>query len=249
MHANAAAPRATVLAACESSSGSGSRTIRGTIAKAIKPTKSVGSTTINCEAPVSPNTDSTNDAPIATGVAGLSNSSSQDYNVALHDAFSDPDGNVTDLVFAIAGTPDPAIFQSVSIDAATGTMSVVLQAGASGQAALSVIATDASGATASTDVGFDTDSSSDVAFIGVTATENVDGTWTVTGTVVDSTPDDGESDAATVELGGAFDGTANVEDDGSFSFTGERGEGESFTTTAFDGDGTAMGTGVHQFDE
>ena len=55
----------------------------------------------------------------------------------------------------------------------------------------------------------------------------------------DSTPDDGESDAADVELGGAFDGvTVPVEDDGSFTYTGNPTTNDDyFTTTARDEDG------------
>ncbi len=193
----------------------------------------------------------TNDAPAATGVAGLSSSDSQNYAVELHDAFSDPDGSVTDLVFAIDGTPDPAIFQSVSIDTATGTMSVVLQSGASGQAALSIIAMDAHGASATADVDFDTDSSSEVSFVGVVATPNSDGTWTVTGTFHDSTPDDGESDAAEIQFGGGMSGTAIVADDGSFSHTGTVSDlNQGFSTTAFDSGGNQISETIdYDFDE
>ena len=200
----------------------------------------VGSATteVNVTAGASQGGTSTNDAPVATGVAGITNNSTHDFDVELQDAFSDPDGNVTDLVFAIVGTPDPTIFQSVSIDSATGTMNVVLHAGAGGQAGLSVVATDADGATAVTDVSFDTDST-DETTIDVTAVDNGDGTWTVSGTVEESTPDDGESDAADVELGGAFDGvTVPVEDDGSFTYTGNPTTNDDyFTTTARDEDG------------
>ena len=166
--------------------------------------------------------NATNQAPYATGVAGLTNTGDQDFHIALDEAFADPDGNVSDLVYSIDGTPDPSVFESVSIDPTTGTVAIALVAGGTGDTTLSILATDLHGATGGMNVSVETSSSNTVSIATLTATDNENGTWTISGQVTDSTPNDGQCDAAEIDFGGEMEGEeTSVSADGSFSTTVE----------------------------
>ncbi len=86
------------------------------------------------------------DAPTALGKSAFAiDDSAIDESFALSTFFDDNEDEIDDLSFEIASNSAPSLFDSVTIDEATGELIVNTAAGASGRALIELEATDSSG--------------------------------------------------------------------------------------------------------
>lgn len=93
----------------------------------------------------------TNDAPVAVGLEDVTAlEDAANGLVSLFAAFDDPDDSDSDLTFSIIQNTNPALFDGLSTDPATGNLSINYADDANGTATLTVEAMDPGGLTAQT---------------------------------------------------------------------------------------------------
>ncbi|NBD17493.1 MAG: hypothetical protein GVY04_15555, partial [Cyanobacteria bacterium] len=91
-------------------------------------------------------TATTNTAPTTTGLADVSViEGAANTDIALFDAFEDAESTDTELTYAVVGNTNAALFDAVTIDAATGTLSLDYAATGTGTSEITISATDPEG--------------------------------------------------------------------------------------------------------
>lgn len=167
----------------------------------------------------------TNDAPTTTGIGPVQIlDDTVDEVFSLYDAFDDAETADADLSFAIVGNSDPTLFDSVTINTATGELVINTAAGATGRAEILLEATDEAGQTVVTTETVDVNRQNTPPSLTATATDAGFGAWTIEGWVTD--PDD-ELDPLFVVLdSNYFVERVSVAADGYFSFTTLVGPGQ-----------------------
>jgi hypothetical protein len=172
----------------------------------------------------------TNDAPTTSGIADVSVATdTADYVLSLSEFFADAETASDDLVYSIIRNTDPTLFDSLNIDS-SGDLTFDLAAATTGDAVLTVRATDGAGLIVDTTV---TVHVSDPPTIGnFYCINEISDYWTLSGTVTDN-DDPVEGDVVT--FGGVLEGyhlTATVGPDGVFSLTVELAGLQEGTATA-----------------
>jgi hypothetical protein len=157
------------------------------------------------------------DAPTTSGFALLSISDSNvDHAISLFSGFGDAESGAGGLTYSIVSNDNSLLFNSASIDSATGQLVVNAASDVSGRANITVRATDATGLSVESVATVDVNHTnqpphiSNLVFTYVGAS-----TWMVSGDVTD--PDDNVANFI-VEFTGVFHTRSAVDDQGHFSF-------------------------------
>lgn len=157
------------------------------------------------------------DAPTTAGIDDISvDIDATDYVLALTDLFEDAETAPANLSYSVASNTNSDLFDSLTINAA-GELVMDFDSTASGDATLTIRATDASGLIVETTV---TVHISDAPLIGqFTVYNEIGNYWTIVGVVSDT---DDSVEGYVVTFGGvlaAYNLTAVVQSDGSFTIT------------------------------
>jgi hypothetical protein len=178
----------------------------------------------------------TDDAPTTSGIPDLSVvTGTADRVLSLTDFFADAETASDDLVYSIVQNTDSSLFNSLTFDS-TGKLDLSFASGVSGNANLTVRATDSAGLIVDATLRVHV---SDAPFISnFYCINEVASFWTLTGTVTDT---DDDVEGYIVNFGGVLAGfniTATVGADGVFCATFElvglqEGTGTAQTTDPF----------------
>lgn len=160
----------------------------------------------------------TNDAPTTCGISDLSVATdAADYVLALTDFFEDAETQADDLVYSIVQNTNSSLFDSLNIN--SGELTFDFDDAATGDAVLTIRATDAAGLIVDTTV---TVHVSDAPIISnFYCINEIGDIWTLTGIVTDT---DDDVEGYVITFGGVLAGfgiTATVGADGVFSITVE----------------------------
>lgn len=157
-----------------------------------------------------------NNAPSGTASQAVSVENAADFVFSLWDAFDDVETSDGQLQFRVVSNSNTDLVLSTVIDDAQGTLSVTLDPGMVGSAAIGVEAVDTGGLKTGTTIG--------VEVVGDNNTPQIEGfvadggnapTWVFSGRVTDENPG-----GRIVVFGGLLDGqTATTNEDGTFSIT------------------------------
>ena len=161
-----------------------------------------------------------NDAPTTNGFdLTFVDDRASDYSVSLHDAFDDAEDADSSLTFAIESQTNSHLFDSVTIDPATGTikLNAVDSPASSGRSEIVISATDTAGLTVQSKLTVDVDyvDQPPVVF-GVNITYLGFDVWQINGVVSDA---DNDVEGLLVDLYGVQEVRAVVKSDGTFSVT------------------------------
>jgi hypothetical protein len=157
-----------------------------------------------------------NDAPSASARESFDvDDSMGNVMVSLHDDFQDAETPDNQLTYQIVDNTNAAIFETASINSATGIFTLNAAAGQSGRSTVTVKATDAAGLWTTTSYVIDVNYTNQIPVVDFEVFP-VEGTmfWVV-GNVFD---DDLNLEGLYVDFCGAFNARAWVEADGSFEF-------------------------------
>jgi Ca2+-binding RTX toxin-like protein len=153
-----------------------------------------------------------NRRPTTSGLSNLSVSRSGTATVNLHAAYADSEDPDSSLVYAIASNSNPAFFSNISINSATGALTLGIAANAMGAVQLSILATDTGGFSISTSLEVQVPNLPPVIddFQAEQLPQNL---WSFTGRVIDEAPG-----GLTVVFSGLRSGSTTTEPDGWFAF-------------------------------
>lgn len=159
----------------------------------------------------------TNDAPTTAGIASvLLDNAAVDEAISLFDAFEDAEDLDSQLTYEIIGNTNPSMLDTLSINQATGVLTLSAAENVSGRTTITVRATDSQGLSTETSIGADSDYTNLPPVIVSYSAEQFPGnTWVFTGVVVD--PDD-DVEGWVLEFGGVFETRATVNKNGYFEF-------------------------------
>ncbi len=158
------------------------------------------------------------DAPTTTGIESVDiDDDAVDVAISLWDAFDDVDDSDSQLTYAIVSNSNAALFDTVSINAATGILTLNSAANVSGRSTLSISATDPDGLSVRTLVSADVDYNNQAPVISnYVAAYQGSNAWNISGSVSDS---DDDVTGWLVVLYGAIETRATVQSDGTFELT------------------------------
>lgn len=132
---------------------------------------------------------------------------------AVFDDYEDPDSALT---YSISSQTNGGLFDSVSINPASGDLSLNAAASGSGRSTITIAATDSGGLTVESSLTVDVDRINQPPVISDYFVGPIGGfVWEFSGTVTDA---DDDVEGFVVELTGLFDQRVAVRDDGSFYF-------------------------------
>jgi hypothetical protein len=157
-----------------------------------------------------------NDAPTTRRFDRVSvTNAAMDVAISLWNGFADNENGASGLSYSIRSNSAPSLFDSVSINHATGELIVNAASGASGRAKITVSATDAGGISTDSSISVDVDYVNQPPIILYPLAEALPAhTWLISGVVSD---DDDVTDLI-VEFYGVFETRAAVYPDGRFEF-------------------------------
>ncbi len=174
---------------------------------------------IGCTLPTGDPIGMTNDAPTTSGIPDVSvATNTTDYVLSLPDFFADAETASADLAYSIINNTNASLFDALDIDS-SGDLNLDFAASTTGDATLTIRATDEAGLIVDTTV---TVHISDAPIIGnFYCINEISNFWTLTGTVTDN---DDDVEGYVVTFGGVLAGyylTTTVGADGVFSLTVE----------------------------
>jgi hypothetical protein len=158
-----------------------------------------------------------NDAPTTSGFSLVQIADSNvDHAISLLTGFADAESGSSGLTYSIVSNDNPSLFNSISVDQSTKGLVVNAAAGASGQATITVRATDAGGLYVDSLVSVDVNYQDQPPYISNLTFSSVGaGTWIVSGDVSD--PDDNVANFI-VQFYGVFQTRSAVNEQGHFAF-------------------------------
>jgi hypothetical protein len=158
-----------------------------------------------------------NDAPTTSGFSLVEIADSDvDHAISLLAGFADAESGSSGLTYSIVSNDNPSLFNSTSIDQSTQELVVNAADGASGQATITVRATDPGGLSVDSLVTVDVNYQNQPPHISNLTFSNAGaGTWVVSGDVSD--PDDNVANFI-VQFYGVFQTRSAVNEQGHFSF-------------------------------
>jgi len=161
-----------------------------------------------------------NDAPSAVSHLTLSVSNAAiDEVIELWNWFDDAESTASGLIYSITSNSNPELFDLLTINQASGEMTLSAASGVSGVARIGVKATDSAGNSTSSSIDVCINCDNQRPWLTLEAPQlREDETWLIYGTVSDDQVFDGET---YVTFSGAVQGRAAVYPDGTFEFVTE----------------------------